>query len=112
MVSKEETEKAPVAEASGLVDYELVVLISPELAEERLDAVIGNITKFITDRGGVLASVDRWGKKKLAYPIKRFKEASYILARFKFGPTSSRELEASLRITEDVLRHLLIRIGD
>ena len=108
MVSKEATEQTVSAD-SGLTDYEMVVLINPELADDRLEAAIGNISRFITERGGTVANIDRWGKKKLAYPIKRAKEATYILAHFQLKPERSKELEANLRITEDVLRHLLIK---
>jgi len=95
-----------------LNDYELVLIISPEVAEERYDTIIENTSRFITDRGGVISQVDKWGKKKLAYPIKRFVEGNYVLSRFKLKPASSKELEANLRISEDIMRHLLVKIDD
>ncbi len=97
-------------EDKQLHDYELVVIISPEVEDEALDSIIDNVGRFITDNGGTVSDVERWGKKKLAYSIKHFVEGSYVLTRFKLRPTSSRELEANLRISEDVLRHLLIRV--
>lgn len=110
MVSKEATEQTAPAADSGLSDYEMVVLINPELADENFEAAVNNISRFITERGGSITSIDKWGKKKLSYPIKRFKEASYIMVRFKFKPGLSKELEATLRITENVLRHLLLKL--
>jgi small subunit ribosomal protein S6 len=93
-----------------LRDYELVVIISPEIADDALDGVIDNISRFITGSGGTVDNVERWGKRKLAYPIKHFMEGSYVLTRCKLAPTLGKELEANLRISEDVLRHLLVKI--
>ena len=101
MISQEDKE---------LHDYELVVIISPELMEEAVDGVMGRISRFITENGGSVATIAQWGKKKLAYPIKHFTEGSYVLARFKLKPKLSKELEASLQISEEVFRHLLIRL--
>jgi small subunit ribosomal protein S6 len=93
-----------------LHDYELVVIISPELMDEAIDGVMGRISRFITESGGSVPTVERWGKKRLAYPIKHFTEGNYVLARFKLKPKLSKELEASLQISEEVFRHLLIRL--
>jgi len=91
-------------------DYELVVIISPEAEEEAIESVIDRVSRFITESGGTVSSVDRWGKRRLAYPIKHFMEGSYVLARFKLRPKLSKELEASLQISEEVLRHLLTKV--
>ena len=97
-------------EDNQLHDYELVVIISPEVGDEALDSVIDNVSQFITKSGGTVSDVERWGKKRLAYPIKNSIEGSYVLTRFQLKPTLSKELEANLRISEEVLRHLLIRV--
>jgi len=91
-------------------DYELVFIVSPKVEGEALDATVDNVSRFITGKGGVISNVEQWGKKKLSYPIKHFSEGSYVLAHFKMGPIWSKELEASLEISEDILRHLLIRL--
>ena len=96
-------------EDKQLRDYELVVIISPEV-DEAVDSVIDNVSRFITENGGTVDNVDRWGKRRLAYPIKHFTEGNYVLTRFKLRPKLSKELEASLQISEEVLRHLLIKI--
>ena len=98
------------AEDKQLHNYEMVVIISPDVAEEELDATLDNVSRFITERGGTVAEVERWGKKKLAYPIKHFMEGSYVLTRFSLEPVRSKELEANLQISEEVLRHLLIKV--
>ena len=98
-------------EESGLLyDYEMVLIISPEVDEERFEAILDSVNGFITGKGGTISEVEQWGKRKLAYPIKHFVEGNYVLTRFELKPTSTKELEASLQISENVLRHLLIKI--
>ena len=92
-------------------DYELVYIIRPETEEAELETRIDGISQFITGNNGTVSEVERWGKKKLAYPIRHFLEGNYILARFSMSPTKCKELEASLEISEDVLRHLLIKLS-
>ena len=93
-------------------DYELVVIMSPEVPEEEVPANIDKISDFITSKGGSVTQVDRWGKRRLAHPISHFKEGNYVLTKFKIEPAMTAELEASLRISEKVLRHMLVRLGD
>lgn len=97
-------------EDKQLRDYELVLVVSPEIAEEEFEAAIDNVSKFITDKGGAISDIERWGKRRLAYPIRHFAEGNYVVTRFKLGPTYGKELEANLRISEEVLRHLVIKL--
>jgi len=107
MVSK----KAPIAEDKELRDYELVIIISPEFADEALNTTIDNINQFIEGKGGTISDVEQWGKRKLAYPIRHFMEGNYVLSRFSFNPALTRELEMKLDISEEVLRYLLIKVS-
>jgi len=111
MVSKRVSKEALGVEDKRLRDYELVLIISPEVEEEKFDAIIDTVSQFITGKGGTISNVERWGKRRLAYPIRRFTEGSYVLSRFKLKPALSQELEANLQISEEVLRHLLIRLS-
>ncbi len=104
------SDKVVTEEGKGLRDYELVLVISPEVAEEGFEVIINNVSRFITERGGIISDTERWGKKRLAYPIRHFGEGSYVLTKFKLGPAFGKELEANLRISEEILRHLLIKI--
>jgi small subunit ribosomal protein S6 len=97
-------------EDKQLHDYELMVIISPEVEDEAIDSVIGSVSRFITENGGTVSTVEPWGKRKLAYPIKHFMEGNYVLTRFKLQPKFSKQLEASLQISEEVLRHILIKV--
>ncbi len=93
-------------------DYELVIIINPEVAEEEVATTMEKVSRFITEKGGAVTEVNQWGKRKLAYPIKNFIEGNYVLTQFQIEPKLTAELEASLGLAEEVLRHLLVRVGD
>jgi small subunit ribosomal protein S6 len=104
------SENAVTAVAEDLRNYELVLVVSPQLSDEAYDATIDKYNRFITGKGGSVEDTQRWGKRKLAYPIKHFGEGNYVLLKFKMKPAFSRELEASLRISEEIVRHLLVKM--
>jgi small subunit ribosomal protein S6 len=104
--------EVPKIEDKRLLDYELIFIVSPELDDEALESRIEGISNFITGRDGIISDTQHWGKKKLAYPLKHFLEGSYILTRFKISPARCKELEANLKISEEILRHLLIRVNN
>ena len=108
MVSEDESKE----EGKHLRDYELVLIISPEVVDEALDTTIKGVSQFITEKGGIVAEVEQWGKKKLAYPVEHFMEGSYVLTRFKLEPALSKELETNLKMSEEVLRHLLVKLSN
>jgi small subunit ribosomal protein S6 len=89
--------------------YELVTILSPQLGEEELPAAVERINSFIVSRGGEVTNVDQWGRRRLAYPIQRFNEGSYFVTDLALESTRAAELDANLRISEEVIRHLLVR---
>ncbi len=105
------SDKVAVEESKQLRDYELILVISPEVAEEEFEAIIDNVSRFIAGKGGIISDIERWGKRRLAYPIRHFVEGSYVLVRLKLKPAFNKELEASLKISEETLRHLLVKLG-
>jgi len=109
MLSEMMSEQVPKTEDAKLNDYELVVIINPEIVDENLETAINNISQFITERGGVISGVEQWGKRRLSYPIKHFMEGNYVLTQLKLRPTLSQGLQARLQISEDILRYLLIK---
>jgi small subunit ribosomal protein S6 len=111
MVSKKVSNEPVKAEDTQLRDYELVFIINPEIVEESLDTTIENVNKLITEMGGTISNAEQWGKRKLAYPIEHFIEGSYVLTEFKLKPTLSKELEANLQTSEEILRHLLVKVS-
>ncbi len=95
-------------EETQLRDYELTVVFSAEVPEEKLEASIGNVKNYVTGRGGEVTDVKRWGKRRLAYPIKHMIDGYYVLFLLKMKPADGKDIENSLRISDEVLRHLLI----
>ncbi|KPL18510.1 MAG: hypothetical protein AMJ93_13745 [Anaerolineae bacterium SM23_84] len=90
--------------------YELVFIVQPELEQESLDALVQKITETISDLEGQVEQVDPWGKRRLAYPIQNYSEAFYYLMQIELPRTSVRNLERNLKLTENVIRHLVLRI--
>ena len=109
MVTKKKTEQVYEDRGAPPRGYELVAVISPEIADEQLETRVNEISNFITERGGVMSDVEQWGKRKLAYAIGGFTEGNYVLYRFEANPAICKEVESNLQIAEDILRFLLIR---
>jgi small subunit ribosomal protein S6 len=103
--------KEPVIRDRKLQEYELVFVLNPSLAEEAAESRINSVSQYVTAHEGAMSDVQKWGQKKLAYPIKHFNEGNYVLAKFKMKPAHIKELEGNLRISEEVIRHLLIKVG-
>jgi small subunit ribosomal protein S6 len=86
-----------------------MVVLDPNLDEAATDTLNTRIQTLITQRGGVIESVDPWGRKRLAYPIGRFRDGVYILSRLQLPPAAAAEIERALKLNESVIRHLLVR---
>ena len=93
-------------------DYELVLIISPEIPEEDVPSAIDKVNQFSTGRGGSVGGVNRWGRRKLAYPIQRHLEGNYVVTQFRLDPDQVAGLEASLGLAEEVIRHLVVRTDE
>jgi len=93
-------------------DYELVAIINPEVDEEGMSEIMDRVTQSINSRGGVVEETKKWGRRRLAYPIRKFMEADYVLTRFKLMPKSVKELEGEISTSEDILRYLVVKLGD
>ena len=102
----------PIVGNKKLQDYELIFILNPDMAEEAIDSKIDSIGQFITTREGVITDTQKWGKKKLSYPVKHFLEGNYTLVKFQAKPARAKELETSLRISEEIIRHLLVKAGE
>lgn len=87
--------------------YELVVLLHPDL-EIDVDTPIANVEKLIKNAGGTISKRDNWGKKRLAYPVRKQQFGLYVYFELELDPQQVRTLESSLRITEEVLRFLVV----
>src|SRR3954470_9022760 len=89
--------------------YELMLVLRPDLPDDKTTAVIDRPTRGIQGSGGQIVKVAPWGRRRLAYPIDRYREGSYHIVVFEAPAEAIAELERSLQITEDVLRSLVTR---
>jgi small subunit ribosomal protein S6 len=89
--------------------YELMLVLRPDAPDERAAAVIDRTTRYVVAEGGQIVKVAPWGRRRLAYPIDRYREGSYHIVVFEAPAESIAELERSLQITEEVLRYLVTR---
>ena len=90
--------------------YELMLVLRPDLAEDRIQAALDRVTRSITGSGGQIVKVSPWGRRRLAYPIGSQREGSYYIIVFDAPSETVLELERGLRITEEAMRHLVTRI--
>jgi len=89
--------------------YELMLVLRPDVADDKAQAVIDRTTRQIVAGGGQIVKVAPWGRRRLAYPIDRYREGSYHIVLFEGPGDVVAEIERSLLITEEVLRHLVTR---
>ena len=90
--------------------YELMLVLRPDVADDRSQAVIDRTTRQIVASGGQIVKVAPWGRRRLAYAIDRHREGSYHIVLFDAPGEAVSELERGLLITEEVLRHLVTRV--
>ena len=89
--------------------YELMLIIRPDAPDEKAAAVIDRTTRYVVASGGQIVKVAPWGRRRLAYPIDRYRDGSYHIVVFESPAEVIAELERSLQITEEVLRYLVTR---
>ncbi len=88
-------------------EYELIFIVHPDLDENAFKEVLEKVKSWITDGGGQIGNVDLWGKRRLAYTIRKQNEGQYVLMNITIAPAFSAELERNLRFMEPVLRFLI-----
>ena len=90
--------------------YELAVVVSAKIEDEERAAVVDKCKALIERFGGTITNVDDWGKKRLAYEVQKMKEAYYYFIQFDAAADAPAQIEANVRIMEDVLRYLCVRL--
>lgn len=90
-------------------NYEAVVIVDPRLEEAAVQQAVEKVTKVIQDRGEV-AKIDQWGRRRLAYEINHLKEGHYFVTSFKADGELIEDLDRTLRIGEEYIRHKIVRI--
>lgn len=88
-------------------NYEVVVIVHPDLDETALNGIIERVKTWITEAGGAIEKVDLWGRRRLTYMIRKQTEGQYVLFHASIPPTFSAELERDLRLLEPVMRFLV-----
>lgn len=89
--------------------YEMMLILKSQLEEEAMEAVLGRVNSIISDGNGEVAKVDKWGKRRLAYEIQGNTDGFYVVINFQADSDTTTELERILKITDEVVRYLLIR---
>lgn len=92
--------------------YEMMYILKPDLAQEAMEAAQEKVNKIITDFGGEMVKTDSWGKRRLAYEIDDLTEGFYVLMHFNGTNETVAELDRVLKISEDFIRHLIVRLDE
>ena len=91
-------------------DYELTFVVRPDVEDATLTALLDKIKGLITAAGGQGLQLESWGRRTLAFPIKKITEGQYFFIRVQLSPQAIRELERNLQLTEQILRFLFVRV--
>ena len=92
-----------------MYDYEIALIIRPEIEEEGQESLIERLSELLTSDGGEVTEVENWGRRRLAYPIRKVQEGFYYFIQGKFSASVLPELERVIKLNEDILRHMVIR---
>ena len=90
-------------------EYELVYILQADLDDATTDGIVENIETLIKNSNGEIDKVDRWGKRKLAYPIRKMNEGYYVCVNFKCEPEEVANIKRSLGYNENVLRYIIVK---
>jgi len=92
--------------------YEELFIVKPDAADEEVDQFVEQLRTQLTNAGATVDKVDKWGKRRLAYKVDKYREGNYVLFQFTAGPELVREFERRLRVADLVLKFLTVRIDE
>jgi small subunit ribosomal protein S6 len=92
--------------------YELTFIAKPDIEEANLNTLMEKVTGFVTSEGGKILKVNHWGVRRLMYPIRKYRDGRYVFMWLELGPAMVARIEGRLKLTEDIIRYLLIRADD
>ena len=95
-----------------MYNYEVALILRPEVEDEGQEALIERLSQILTSQGGQVENVEKWDRRRLAHPINKVNEGIYYFIQGQFAPTVLSELERAARLSEDILRHMVIRTDD
>ena len=90
--------------------YEELFIVKPDAPDEEVDQFVEQLRTQLTTAGATVDKIDKWGKRRLAYRVDKYREGAYVLFQFTAGPESVKELERRLRVSDIVLKFLTVRI--
>ena len=93
-------------------DYEVMTIHRPDLAESDIDSNLSQIESFLTDNGGSVSNRDLWGKRRFAYEIDHLSEGFYSVLSFQALPQVVENLDRRLTLSDEVLRHKIVRLEE
>ena len=93
-------------------DYEVLYILRPDMSEEEYTAAVEKFNALIQANGGEVVKTDIWGKRKLAYEIEKLHDGYYVLVNFRSGTDVPAELERNFRISDEVIRYLVVKKED
>jgi len=88
----------------------MMYILRPELDEEAISAATAKISAMVTSNGGEVTKAEPWGRRRLAYPIEQCRDGQYVIMQYKLDPKASTEMERTVRLSEEVIRYLVIRL--
>lgn len=91
--------------------YELICIVQPDLDETAFNDVLDRVKGWVGESGGNVDKLEPWGKRKMAYAIRKHREGNYVLFNLSLEPTTITTLEQNLHYTETVLRHMLTLVA-
>ena len=91
-------------------NYESLFIVDTTLTDEQIDSIVSKYSTVVADQGGELIAAGKWDKRRLAYEVKERREGTYILMYFNGEAAVSKELDRLFRISDDVLRHIIVRV--
>ena len=91
-------------------EYDIIFIVHPDLEESALNDVAEKVKGWVTEAGGSITKADFWGRRRLAYAIRKQKEGQYIMLKVKLAPTSVVVIERNLRFLEPVLRFAISQV--
>ncbi len=89
--------------------YEIAVIIRSEVEEEGQQAIIEQLTRLLTAEGGEVAQVEKWGRRQLAYPIKKVTDGYYYFIQGRFASSVLPEVNRNMKLSDNIVRHMVIR---
>lgn len=92
--------------------YETLFIINPEISDEETDAVVEKYSGILTEGGAFIGLVDKWGRRRLAYTVKKFNKGFYVLFDYGATPEPVAEMERLFKIDDNVIRFLTVKQGD